>query len=56
MTTVSTDTARVSAADIAELTARLRRITQAGPAVEPAEREAFLFAKRELLARIEAAQ
>lgn len=41
--------------EIAELTARLRRLAQAGPAVDPAEREAFLTDKRELLARIEEA-
>lgn len=41
--------------EIAELTARLRRITEAGSDVDPAEREAALAAKRELLARIEEA-
>lgn len=41
--------------EIAELTARLRRISQAGPAADPAERDAFLTDKRELLARIEEA-
>lgn len=45
----------VTVREIADLTARLRRITQAGPAADPAEREAFLVAKRELLARIEEA-
>jgi hypothetical protein len=38
--------------EIAELTVRLRRITDLGPAADPAERAAFLAAKRQLLARI----
>lgn len=42
--------------EIAELAAWLRRITEAGPAVDPAERAAYLAAKRELLARIEVTQ
>jgi hypothetical protein len=42
--------------EIAELTARLRRLTELGSAADPSEREAFLASKRELLARIEADQ
>jgi hypothetical protein len=41
--------------EIAELTARLRRLTRAGASADPAEREGFLAAKREILARIEEA-
>jgi hypothetical protein len=43
-------------AEIADLTRRLRRVEQAGPAADPGEREEFLAAKRELLARIEASR
>lgn len=45
-----------SVAEIAELTSWLRRITEAGPAVDPAEREAYMKAKRALLSRIEGAE
>lgn len=49
-------TAAPKVAEIAELVAELRRITEAGSTVDPAERAAFLVAKRDLLARIEAAR
>lgn len=52
---ISAGRERPSVAEIAELTARLRRLTRAGVSADPAEREAFLVAKRELLARIEEA-
>jgi hypothetical protein len=42
-------------AEIAELTAQLRRMTKAGSSADPAERAAYLAAKREILARIEEA-
>lgn len=38
--------------EIAELTAWLKAITEAGSDADPAERAAFLAAKRSLLARI----
>jgi hypothetical protein len=41
--------------EIAELTAELRRLSQLSWDVDPAERAAFLAAKRELLGRIEEA-
>ena len=44
----------VTAQEIAELTAWLRRIIEADADVDPAEVEAYLAAKRDLLARIEA--
>lgn len=47
---------RVSVHEIAELTARLRRITEAGQDSDPVEREAYLAAKRELIERIEVNQ
>jgi hypothetical protein len=43
---------RVSAAQIADLLARARSITAAGPAADPTQRVAYLIAKAELLARI----
>ena len=42
-------------AEIAELTARLRRLSAAGRDADPAERAAFLADKDALIARIEAA-
>ena len=42
-----------TAAEIAELAARIRRISELGPDADPAERAAVLEAKRELLARLE---
>ena len=41
--------------EIAELTARLRRLSAAGRAADPAERAAFLADKDALIARIETA-
>jgi hypothetical protein len=41
--------------EIAELTARLRRLSTAGRDADPAERAAFLADKDALIARIEAA-
>ena len=41
--------------EIAELTARLRRLSAAGRNVDPAERAAFLSDKDALIARIKAA-
>jgi hypothetical protein len=38
--------------EIAELLAWARRLTQAGPGVDPAERAAYLAAKTDVLARI----
>jgi hypothetical protein len=40
-------------AEIAALTAELRRLSNLGRDADPAEREAFLVRKRELLGRIE---
>lgn len=40
--------------EIAQLTARLRRLIELGAPDNPADRDAFLVAKRDLLARIEA--
>jgi hypothetical protein len=48
-------TAAPSVQEIAEVTAELRRVLELGSAADPAEREAVLAAKRELLARIEEA-
>jgi hypothetical protein len=42
--------------EIAEVTARLRRIQQLGAAADPVERAAAIEAKRDLLARIEASR
>ena len=42
--------------EIAELTARLRRLSAAGRDADPAERAAFLADKDALIARIEAAR
>lgn len=42
--------------EVAGLLRELRRLTEAGVSADPAEREAFLAAKRDLLARIEAAR
>ena len=44
-----------SVREIAELTARLRRLSAAGRYADPAERAAFLADKDALIARIEAA-
>lgn len=41
--------------EIAQLTARLRRLIELGAPNNPAERDAFLADKRALLARIEEA-
>lgn len=41
--------------EVAELVRRLRRLSELGPDADPAERDAVLAAKRELLARIEEA-
>lgn len=41
--------------EIADLMARIRRLSDLGTAADPSEREAVLAAKRELLARIEGA-
>lgn len=49
-------TAAPTVKEIAELTAWLRRIQQLGSAVDPTERDAFLVAKRDILARIEEAR
>jgi hypothetical protein len=43
---------QVSPAEIADLLAQARILTQAGAAVDPARRAAYLSAKAELLARI----
>ena len=43
-----------TATEIADLTAWLRRLVEAGRDVDPDEINAYLDAKRELLARIEA--
>jgi hypothetical protein len=50
---VTTPTRRVTSTEIAELTAWMRRLTQAGPGrADPAELAAFHAAKTALLARI----
>jgi hypothetical protein len=43
---------RVSPAEIADLLAWARSVTEAGPAADPTQRAAYLSAKAELLTRI----
>ncbi|HEV8560169.1 MAG TPA: hypothetical protein VGR06_27870 [Actinophytocola sp.] len=45
-------TGTASATQIAALLAQARRLTEAGPAADPADRAAYLAAKAALLARI----